>query len=512
MHGFGHEPRLAWAGFLLRLGVDDTDLERMGAAISKVCHNTEVDDVRRVIISTRNSLAVDSKKVKGGPTLAKIIGTNGRAVVSRIAEWLGRDADFVRDKDGKIVPKNQENIRRAVELLNYELTYNQFSDKMLVTDNNSAIPITIPMDDKIVEHIYFQVDTEYRFMPPYDFFTQKLRHLAWLNAFHPVKDYLNALTWDGVRRLDEWLIECAGATDDRYTRAVSAILLIAAVRRVYHPGCKYDEMIVWESPQGIGKSSAARMLCPVPEWFSDDLPLTVDSKQIIERTLGKWIIEVSELAGKRKAEQEQLKAMLSRQVDGPARMAYGRFPVERQRQFILIGTTNLDNYLADPTGGRRWWPLRITRFDLPWIEANRDQLWAEATVREHAGEPTRLDEELWPDAAARQDARQIMEPWEQIIRDVVANTERSGDDKLRVITDDLWTALGVPIERRDRAGALRISEIMQKIGFTRTRVRATGETVKVGYVQTDPSKLEELGEVEDVETGAYDPRVEKAPF
>jgi hypothetical protein len=503
-HGFGHETRLAWAGFLMRLGVGDEDLQRMGVALSKACSNSEVDDVRRVIQSTRNNLAADGKKVKGGPAFAKIIGEHGRQVISRIAEWLGRDADFVRDKDGKIIPKNQENIRRAVELLNYDLTYDQFSDRMLV--NGQA------MDDKIVENIYFQVDGEYKFMPPYDFFTQKLRHIAWQNAYHPVKDYLNALTWDGVPRLDAWLITCAGAEDSKYTRAVSSILLLAAVRRIYHPGSKYDEMVVWESPQGIGKSSAARMLCPNPDWFSDDLPLTVDSKQIIERTLGKWIIEVGELAGKRKAEQEQLKSMLSRQVDGPARMAYGRFPVERPRQFILIGTTNLDNYLADPTGGRRWWPLKVTRFDLEWIATNRDQLWAEARHREQAGEPTRLDEELWPEAAARQEDRQIVEPWEQIIRDLIMNTEPGMGQRRRVITDDIWTALGVAVERRDRFGALRISEIMQKLGFQRTRIRPTGETTKVGFIQIDFSKMEEIGDVEELETGAYIPGRDDAPF
>src|SRR6185436_3179557 len=108
------------------------------------------------------------------------------------------------------------------------------------------------------------------------------------------------------------------------------------------------------------------------------------SKQVIERTLGKWIVEASDLAGKRKSEIEQLKAMLSRQVDGPARLAYAHFPVERPRQFIIIGTTNSPAYLTDPTGGRRFWPIEVQAFRLDWIKANRDQLWAEACIREEA--------------------------------------------------------------------------------------------------------------------------------
>src|SRR6185436_7758637 len=106
------------------------------------------------------------------------------------------------------------------------------------------------MEDHEVEHIYFQIDTEYHFLPPWDFFKQKVRHLAWTNGFHPVKDYLNKLTWDGVARIDDWLIECASVENTPYARAVSSIMLIAAVRRIRHPGSKYDEMVVWESAQG----------------------------------------------------------------------------------------------------------------------------------------------------------------------------------------------------------------------------------------------------------------------
>lgn len=478
-HGFGHETRLAWAGFLMRLGVSDDDLQRMGEALSKVCDNAEVADVRKVIQTTRTNLLTDGKKVKGGPALAKIIGANGRAVVSRIAEWMGRDADFVRDKDGKIVPKNQSNIARAIERLGYTLSYDKFAERPLIQDGEQP-PERI--EDSHLRRLYFQIDDEFRFMPPYEFFTQKVQHLAEENTFHAVKDYLDAITWDGVPRLDTWLIECAGAEDSAYVRAVSAIMLMAAVSRAYTPGCKYDEIVVWESPQGVGKSSAARMLCPNPEWFSDDLPLAADSKVLIEKTLGKWIIEVSELAGKRKAEQEQLKAMLSRQVDGPARPAYARFPVERPRCFILIGTTNLDNYLSDPTGGRRWWPLKVTKFDLDWIAANRDQLWAEAKFRvRDKGQSIRLPEHLWPEAAHAQEQRMQDEPWEDIIRAAVNAVEPDSLGIRRIVSDDIWLALGVLVEHRDMAGARTIGQIMQKLGFKNKKVRVGGD-IKTGYV------------------------------
>lgn len=506
-NGFGHEPRLAWAGFLMRLGVSDEDLKAMGAAISKHCNNLELDDIPRVIQSTRQNLSTDGKKVKGGPALSKLLGEHGKAVVARINEWVGRDSDFVRDKNGAIVVRSQENIRRAIELLNYDLSYDQFADRLQINGR--------PMEDHEVEHIYFQIDADYGFAAPWDFFKMKIRHLAWQNGFHPVKEYLRKLEWDHRPRVDEWLIRCAGVEDSKYARAVSSIMLIAAVRRIFHPGAKYDEMIVWESPQGVGKSSAAQALCPNPSWFSDDLKLNLDSKQLIEATLGKWIIEVSELAGKRKAEQDQLKAMLSRQVDGPARMAYAHFPVERPRHFILIGTTNPTGagYLADATGGRRWWPVKVNKFDVPWIIENRDQLWAEAVYREGRGESIRLDEELWPVAAEHQEARREIDPWEGIIRSALLATPPSSDGRRRVVTEGLWAALNIPTERRDRFASLRISEIMHRLGFKRSRVRGA-EDVQVGYIQDENAmhRLQDDSPLDDDDE--YGPTVTQtdAPF
>lgn len=473
-NGFGHEARLAWAGFLLRAGLSTAELVTMGEAIGRYCNNTEVVDVKRSVESTAAALASDGKKVKGGPALGRLLGTNGKAVLSRINEWLGRDSDFIRDQHGRVVPRHQGNIKRALDMMGYHLTYNQFSDKPLLDER--------PLEDREVNRVLLRIETEYHFQPPQQYFEMVLMDVCWQNSFHPVKDYLHSLTWDKQKRLETWLITCARAEDTPYVRAISSILLIAATRRIMQPGCKYDEMVMWESPQGGGKSSAAQALCPNPLWFSDDLPLNIDSKQMIEKTLGKWIVEASDLAGKRKTEQEQLKAMLSRQVDGPARLAYAHFPVERARHFIIIGTTNSPAYLNDPTGGRRFWPMKIKAFDVPWIIANRDQLWAEAVVREASGESIRLPESLWPEAGRQQEKRRENDPWEDMIRGMLANVAPGSDGLQRVSTGILWDALGIAIDRRDRMGALRISDVMHRLGFKRTTVRPVGEDAQAGYV------------------------------
>lgn len=484
INGFGHDPRMAWAGFLLRAGVTVDDLVTMGVSMSGYCNNREVDDVRRVVESTAAALQVENKKVKGGPTLARIIGANGKAVIALINKWLGRDVDFVRSEDGVILRDHQENIARAMTMLNHELAYDEFSERALIDRKFS-------LDDAHLDSVWLKIDEEFKFRPTFVFFEKVIKKLCRDNCFHPVREYIESLSWDGVSRLDSWLIDYASAPSTLYVRAVSSIPLIAAVRRIRRPGAKYDELLILEGEQGLNKSSALRALCPKPEWFSDDLPLNINSQRVIEGTLGKWIIEAADLAGKRKAEIEQLKSMLSRQTDGPARMAYAHMPVERARQFILIGTTNSAAYLTDPTGARRFWPVAIKRFDVPKLMLVRDQLWAEAAARDAANESIRLSEDLWPNATQEQERRREIDPWEVIIREaLMAIIPSTGDKKRRVATTTLWEALAIETPKRDRTGATRIADIMQRLGFRRTTVRLDGGVV-VGYITEKPEALEE---------------------
>ena len=450
-------------------------------------------DVQDMALAVRTTLKLidGGKRAAGGPTLAELIGDKvGKHVIRRINKWLGREDDFIRDANGKVVAKSQENIKRAVKMLGHELSFNEFAGRLLVDGQ--------PMEDREVNGMLTRIEIEYHFQPPEAYFERIVKFLAWQNSFHPVKQYLDSLRWDGTPRIDTWLIVAAGVEDSEYARAVSSILLIAGVRRIRSPGCKYDEMVIWEDPtQGTDKSSAAAALCPDAAWFSDDLPLNIDSKQMIEKTLGKWIIEASDLAGKRKAEIDQLKATLSRGTDGPARLAYAHFPVERQRHFIVIGTTNNRQYLVD-INNRRFWPLAIgRRFNVAWIKANRDQLWAEASHREAQGESIRLPERLWPAAAEQQERRREVDPWEDAIRRALIACPVSGDGKRRVPIEVAWTAINIPVERRDRTASLRVSDVIQKLGFRRTRVRDEAGDVVVGLVQEREGL--ELPEGDDVE-------------
>jgi predicted P-loop ATPase len=258
-------------------------------------------------------------------------------------------------------------------------------------------------------------------------------------------------------------------------------MLIAAVRRVRQPGCKFDEMPTFESQQGKDKSSALAVLAVEEDWFSDDLPLTADSKKLIEQTRGRWIVEVADLSGMRKADIEHLKSLLSRRRDS-SRMAYGRLPVEKPREFIIVGTTNEDEYLKDLTGNRRYWPVMTPKWDLAALKRDRNQLWAEVAESEATGESIRLDPSLWDAAAAEQQKRTISEPWIDQIGGIL------GDRKGKISSTDAWEILGLPAGQRTQQHNGRFGVAMRALGWKRTRVSIDGKVV-TGYVRGKRGRL-----------------------
>ena len=218
-------------------------------------------------------------------------------------------------------------------------------------------------------------------------------------AFHPVRDYYNnLLPWDGTERLDTLLIDTLGADDTPYTRAVTRKTLVAAHRRTFQPGCKFDHVLTLVGPQGVGKSTIFARLAG--QWFSDSLTITdMKDKTGAEKLLGNLIVELSELAGMRKAEAEPVKGFISRTED-KFRPAYGRTVQTYPRQCIIVGSTNADEgFLRDTTGNRRWWPVHVT--GQGWLGRPHDlddyyidQVWAEARHRDLEGEKLYLTGEL----------------------------------------------------------------------------------------------------------------------
>ena len=229
------------------------------------------------------------------------------------------------------------------------------------------------------------------------------------NVHHPVREMLDGLLWDGVPRIDRWMINYLGAEDTRLNEAISALFLIAAVRRIRQPGVKFDQIVVLEGPQGSGKSTAISILAG-PGNHSDQDLLSQDARAQLELLEGVWLYELGELGGLGRADLNRTKAFASRTID-QARPAYGHHKEARPRQAIFIGTTNDDAYLRDQTGNRRFWPVKTSTIELESLQRDRDQLLAEAAKREAEGASLVLPPEFWPAATIEQEQRMEVDPW-----------------------------------------------------------------------------------------------------
>ena len=200
------------------------------------------------------------------------------------------------------------------------------------------------------------------------------------NAYHPVREYLDALVWDGKTRLDTLLSYFLGAEDNAYIRSAGRKWMIASIARIRDPGCKFDHMLILIGAQGVGKSQFFNRIARHQAWFSDSMSKFDNSKEAMEQLAGKWIIEIGELSVMKRSEVESIKTFLTKQDDS-YRPSYGRRLETFPRQCVFGGTTNRDDFLQDATGNRRFWPVPITDTKRMWGELTPeivDQLWAEA--------------------------------------------------------------------------------------------------------------------------------------
>ena len=240
-------------------------------------------------------------------------------------------------------------------------------------------------------------------------------------AYHPVREYLQRLQWDGTPRLDRLFIDYLGAQDSAYIRAVTRKAFIAAVARIMKPGCKYDTMLVLVGTQGRHKSTILAKMGG--DWFSDSLR-TFGDKDAMETIQGTWINEVAEMQAMAKAEVDAVKMFLSKTNDY-YRAAYGRYTADRPRQCVFFGTTNSKECLVDQTGNRRFWVVEIDQIPRKKnvfldLDGERDQLWAEAVAYWRQGEALHLPPELEDVARKVQEEHRARHPWEGLIEEYLS--------------------------------------------------------------------------------------------
>ncbi|APA84338.1 PriCT-2 domain-containing protein [Paraburkholderia sprentiae WSM5005] len=317
--------------------------------------------------------------------------------------------------------------------------------------------------DSDLTNVELRLITEHGLHAAFDTVWRACALLAEENAFHPVCRYLDGLRWDGVHRVDGWLVTHCGADDSDYAREVSRVLLLSLVARVRFPGCKQDVMPILEGAQGIGKSASLATLGG--EWYSDATPNLDSLRDAGEAVDGVWLLENAEITALRRHELESQKAFLSRTVDA-FRPAYGRVYVSQPRQFVMVGTTNRTaDYLTDETGSRRFLPVRVGRCNVEATLHDRDQLFAEADSRIAAGEHWWIEDGVLLAAAAREASERTPDnPWlarvsEYVKRDYVPYEKRPAVI-FEAFTDHAYE------NRNSRDGQL-IGEALRSLGYVK---------------------------------------------
>lgn len=301
--------------------------------------------------------------------------------------------------------------------------------------------------------------------------------LSLQNSFHPVRAFLDGLRWDGTPRLYNWLDDYLGAEGpERYLQLVGSKTLIAMVKRIYEPGCKFDNVLILEGAQGVGKSTTARILAD--PWFSDS-DLNIGDKDAIVSMQGIWVYELGELSAMSRADTNHLKHFLSRSID-KIRPPFGKRLVSFPRQCVFIGTTNNDEYLKDKTGNRRYWPVKVNQVDMARLEEDRDQLLAEAVEEYMLGVDTwvknRADLKLIEaEQGLRVESDDITSELAEFMNDSEAlnlGDEFRLNDLLKVFPG----AVGI---KNDRLLQLRMGNALRELGYEKKNKMISGVQSKV---------------------------------
>jgi putative DNA primase/helicase len=326
---------------------------------------------------------------------SEVVQESGEEAAEENDEWL---AQLSIDKKGNFLSTidNIVLILKNDPRLKNRLVLNEFEGRLYIKKDlpwRKITPQTRDFSDDDADCLAHYLESK---KMPFTYVQKALAMIRTEFRFHPIRDYLNALKWDGVERVDNLFIDYLGAEESEYTKAVARKTLVAAVARVFNPGIKFDTVLTFIGKEGIGKSTLIARLAR--QWFSDCLG-DVHTKEGMESLRGVWIMEIAEMASFRKADQEAIKRFISSPED-VYRPAYGRQLVRFPRQCIFFATTNKHDFLNSQQGNRRFWPVD-THIQQPVKEAYTDmtdyevnQVWAEVMLHYKKGESLILPEAL----------------------------------------------------------------------------------------------------------------------
>ncbi len=319
--------------------------------------------------------------------------------------------------------------------------------------------------------------------------TDAMRIVANRNAFHPVREYLESRSWDGVPRIDRWLEDYCAVVPESLdhaglVRSVARKWLLSCVARAMKPGCKVDTMLILEGRQGIGKSTALAALAG--EGLHCDAAIDFGTRDACQILQGVWIFELAELDAILRRDPSTIKAFLSRACDR-FRVPYGCTPETVPRSVVFCGTVNHGGYLRDTTGNRRFWIVRCEdTLDTEGLRAARDCLWAEAVHVYRQGEPWHLAAAHEAGMRDEHESRVDQDPWEDRLRAwATPRTDATTGELPYAMDEILESALGLPASTHNPRVTGRVSAIFAKLGY---RKRKRGSLPRTYYYERRPDR------------------------
>lgn len=407
---------------------------------------------------------------------------------------LWRDLGLALSKTNGQPIINLENLMRAfsrLPALNNILKYDEFSDTDFIMFDASKIDKSKHYEKLSEPHILAMTAFIQRYVGLHrvsdDLIGKAIRLVSYGNKFNEPAEWIKSLKWDGEARVREWLKTYLGCkSDEAYVRAAGTNFWVSLCARVFQPGCKVDNMLILEGPQGSRKSSMLEAIGG--KWFSQ-MTEKVGSKDFMQAFRGKLLIEIAELDSFSKAEESAIKAMITSTKD-TYRPSFGRLTNDYPRRCVFVGTTNDDKYLRDVTGARRFWPIKTESIDLKAIVRDREQLFAEAYQLYRNGE-------TWYEMPQKetleiQESKRVHDAWEGLIYQWL-----SDGNKVATTTPEVGKmCLGIEYGRLNQQEQKRISRVLRALGWHSKSVRNKDSNTFVWtWVKTPDTVVQETKKV-----------------